>query len=101
MADTSDPASHTIPAPTGPDPKRALAASAQLVQVAITVLAFVAVTAGAIMVVVGKIDQDGGYFDDSFTYELRTPGAIILALGLLVGPISWLVAKAVEVWAKS
>lgn len=95
MAETPTPAPQT----GARSPREQLAASASTVQSGVAVVAGLATIAGAIMIIVGKVEDGGGYLDSAVVYDLRGPGFIVVTLALLLGPISWLVAKAVEVWA--
>lgn len=86
---------------TQADTKRAgLASTAQMVQAAVIVAGFLAVAAGAVMAVVGKFEDEGGFRDAGYVYDLRTPGIILAGMALLSAPVAWLIAYAVQVWAE-
>jgi hypothetical protein len=55
---------------------------------------------GAVLVGIGKIEDEGGYLDAGMTYDVRGAGFIIVALALLITPLTLLVALGLRSFAR-
>jgi hypothetical protein len=88
-------------APVMAESRRALVGLARAVTVIAAVAGTLAVVVGVWFAIIGRqeVDEGGEVLGVIMQYQLRPAGVVLIALGLLLGPLGVLVGRTVRVWA--